>query len=308
MTPPNRRTLLVVGLTLALLAAPALAQQEKATEKCFLWKIEAEGSTVYLLGSIHVGKDDAAPLDPAVLSAFEKSSILAVELDMSDPQTLARAQVAMAKQGLYPPGDDGLSRRLSKEERETAEKALQKEGLSLQALDRQRPWLASIVITLTLFRKAGFLPENGIDMRLLRDAKQARKKIVSLETVDEQLNALSSGSDELQKKMFLDLVKDLKAAQDQFAAMLKAWKSADPAALGEIIFKRAKEDPSLEPWFEALFYRRNEKMAAEIRKLLKEKGTTFVCVGAGHLVGKKSVLEFLEKEGLKPQQVEKAPK
>jgi hypothetical protein len=48
---------------------------------------------------------------------------------------------------------------------------------------------------------------------------------------------------------------------------------------------------------------RNVKMAEKIDGYLKEKGPTFVCVGAAHLVGEKGLVKLLTAKGYKVEQV-----
>ena len=49
----------------------------------------------------------------------------------------------------------------------------------------------------------------------------------------------------------------------------------------------------------AIYAARNANMAARIADLLGKPGTSFVVVGAGHLVGKGSVIDLLEASGVR---------
>ncbi|MGB5279227.1 MAG: TraB/GumN family protein, partial [Gammaproteobacteria bacterium] len=55
--------------------------------------------------------------------------------------------------------------------------------------------------------------------------------------------------------------------------------------------------PSFVSIYDILFYRRNEDMANDIKTLLDSKGTDFVVIGAGHLVGEKGIPNLLRKAG-----------
>jgi hypothetical protein len=44
-------------------------------------------------------------------------------------------------------------------------------------------------------------------------------------------------------------------------------------------------------------------MVSKIEEYLKEKGTYFVVVGAGHLVGEKGIIETLRKKGYQVEQL-----
>ena len=49
--------------------------------------------------------------------------------------------------------------------------------------------------------------------------------------------------------------------------------------------------------YDKLFFSRNRKMADKIKTYLQKEGDFFVVVGAGHLVGDRSVVDLLRAEG-----------
>ena len=56
------------------------------------------------------------------------------------------------------------------------------------------------------------------------------------------------------------------------------------------------DSPSL---YKALFLNRNIAWTKQIEHLLAGKGTAFIAVGTGHLVGSDSVIAMLERDGYK---------
>jgi uncharacterized protein YbaP (TraB family) len=64
--------------------------------------------------------------------------------------------------------------------------------------------------------------------------------------------------------------------------------------------KSFNEYPSL---YNKLFVRRNRNWVPEIIKLMNQQGDALVIVGAGHLVGKDSVIDLLTKKGYKVTQL-----
>jgi NADPH:quinone reductase-like Zn-dependent oxidoreductase len=66
---------------------------EPARHKLFLWRVSGGSGTVYLLGSVHVGKADLYPLPREIEQLFESSDFLVEETDFSkaDPAQLRRA-------------------------------------------------------------------------------------------------------------------------------------------------------------------------------------------------------------------------
>jgi len=62
-------------------------------------------------------------------------------------------------------------------------------------------------------------------------------------------------------------------------------------------------DPSLAPVVQKLFDERNVKMLAKIEGYLNSNGSYFVIVGAGHLVGKRGLVELLKSKGYAVEQL-----
>ena len=54
-----------------------------------LWKIEKNGNTSYLFGSIHLGTKDMYPLSDAVKNAYKSTDNLVVEVD-SNPSLIPK--------------------------------------------------------------------------------------------------------------------------------------------------------------------------------------------------------------------------
>lgn len=86
--------------------------------------------------------------------------------------------------------------------------------------------------------------------------------------------------------------------------MAAAWKKGDADTIEEEILKSAlKENPEMKPFFEKLFDERNVKMAEKVGGYLKGKGSYYVVVGAGHLLGEKGIVKLLQKQGFTVEQV-----
>src|SRR5436189_4364615 len=64
-----------------------------------IWKVSSNTTTIYLVGSIHVGKKEYFPLPAEVENAFAECTTLVVELDPSVHQ-MAAAQMMLAE-GTY---------------------------------------------------------------------------------------------------------------------------------------------------------------------------------------------------------------
>ena len=89
------------------------------------------------------------------------------------------------------------------------------------------------------------------------------------------------------------------------AVVVDAWRKGDADRLEAEIFSDLADDPSLEPYFENLYFRRNREMALQIGLLVDEGGRWFVAVGAAHMVGASGLPSLLSASGY---EVERVPK
>lgn len=293
-----RRRLISVAialLTLCLICSQALPQEQHN----FLWKVESETSTVYLLGSLHLFKKEFYPLNKAIEDAFEKSNILVVEANITDPSPKNLQKWMEA--ALYSE-NDSVEKHVSKETFEFVRKEANRLGVPLDLIKRQRPWLLAITLEALSFIKLGFDPRYGIDAYFLTKAA-GKKKISELEGVDDQFALLSGLSNDDQELLLLLTLRDSSRLNEQMDQLVKAWTTGDAKSMESLVTKSLKEDPRMSSIFEKLFDRRNGEMASKIEKYLKTKETHFVVVGAGHLVGDKGIVEILKEKGYSIEQL-----
>ena len=267
--------------------------------KSFLCKAQSERSTVYLLGSIHLLKKENYPLNQKIEDAFNNSNFLVVEANIQD-QDKMNPETIMAR-AIYP-ANDNIAAHLSLDTYELLKKEAAKLDLPLEMINRQRPWFLSMALEAMELLKLGYDPGYGLDNYFLSKAA-GQKKILELESLDEQVNLLSDLSDREQELMLLLTLKDLQRAAREVEQLVQAWKSGDMKGMEAIIAKSPKEDLRLTPIYEKLINDRNRKMLSKIEDYLKGNATYFVVVGAAHLVGEKGIVEALLKKGYRVEQL-----
>src|SRR5580765_8798124 len=95
----------------------AQAQQTAAAQpkprRFLMWKAASPTTTVYLVGSIHLGDSSMYPLPKEVESAFAAAKVLAVEINIKNADE-AKMIGLVQKYGVYT-DDDVLAKHLSKE-------------------------------------------------------------------------------------------------------------------------------------------------------------------------------------------------
>jgi hypothetical protein len=71
----------------------------------------------------------------------------------------------------------------------------------------------------------------------------------------------------------------------------------------QLIFEGMETTPDIKSFYEKFLFERNLRMLDKIRQYLEQKDTTFVIVGAAHLVGEKGILKLLVQQGFTPRQL-----
>ncbi len=164
-----------------------------------------------------------------------------------------------------------------------------------------RPGLLAITLSTVQIMKMGFLPEYGIDMYFALKATNAGKNIIELESIEQQLDLLLNMSDE---NLYLKYtLRDLDNEEKLFNNIITLWQNGDARGMSGIILEPYEDDPKLELILNELFFARNDKMTEKIKGFLKTDQKYFVVVGAGHLVGKKGIIDQLIKANYKVKQL-----
>jgi len=267
-------------------------------QKSFLWKVQSKSATVYVLGSLHALKREMYPLPGQIEEAFSKSDVLVVEANINEMPL--EGIMGMLEAALYT-GNEGLESHLSKETYELAKARLNRFGMPIEFFHKSKPWFLALMITALEMQRLGFDPEYGIDSYFLKKAVGV-KRIMELESVTYQMNLLSTLSEGDQESFLLYTLRDLNILARKMDTLTNAWSTGDTEALESIVSEGVQDDPRMTPLYEKLIYERNNIMASRIEGFLKAGGRYFVVVGAGHLVGKKGIIELLKKKGYSVEQ------
>jgi uncharacterized protein YbaP (TraB family) len=265
-----------------------------------LWKIADADTTIYLFGTMHLLPPGLDWETPAVSQAFAEAGTLYLEADTNLPP--AEIQAIIKRTGILPP-DRNLADLLDPAQQEALRAAGARFGISPVALDRMRPWYASVVISEAAIRGSGFAQDSGVEVLLRPAAIGAGKQMRFLETVDQQLSAFSNLPDAAQVKMLVAGLSDLDSTTEAITQMVTAWRSGDDATLARLVVdEQLATQPEV---YETLMVRRNSAWAPQLGALLdNEAGVFMVAVGAGHLQGADSVLALMERLGHTPIRVQ----
>ena len=300
------RTFLVVFSILVLLlfiGESGLSQQQiedVSGGSIFLWQVEKDGSPdiSYLCGSIHMMKEDFYPLPEAMVQSFDESEFLAVEFDAA---SLGMASVDKIRaRGTYQDGstlDDHIPENLYKK----LTTVLEELGMSIGVVQKFKPWVIANLISAVRLEQEEFRADLGLDMYFLDRARNQNKEILELESADSQFELLATMSEQLQTALLRDALVEHEQFKEELEQLAMSWKKGDTESMARLleIDKKGAEKLSAEQkkLNELLIYRRNREMSEKIDRFISGGKKLFVVVGAGHLVGPKSIVEYLEERG-----------
>lgn len=262
-----------------------------------LWVVKDKDTTIYLFGTIHVLKPGLSWFDQAVKTAFDASDTLVLEMVQPDAATM---QGIVMKAG-FTVGGKTLPEKLAAPDRAAYFAALSGLGLPANALDRADPWLAATQLSLIPVIRAGYDPSNGPETLLSAAAKAGGKQVVGLETAEQQIGYFDTLPEDLQVKFLNSTVKELPKVGEMLAGMVSDWSAGRPKELGKTMNEGMRETPEIG---KILLADRNVRWAQWIDQRMKQPGTVFVAVGAGHLAGGDSVIEQLRKLKLKAKRID----
>jgi uncharacterized protein YbaP (TraB family) len=293
------RILSIFSILILLSSSVFVHESVAQVKKTFLWKIQSKTSTVYLLGSIHYLKKEMYPLDKKIENAFEKSDHLVVEANINDTEKVDTQKLTDSAFYLE---DDTFEKHVSLQTYDLVKKELERLGVPLELMGKQKPWFLALTLASLEIVKLGFDPNYGIDRYFLSKA-EGKKKILELESFDYQINLFSKLTEREQELLLLYMLNDIKVVEQELNKLVQAWTSGDTKGVESIITRSLEEDKGLSPIYEKLIYERNRSMASKIEDCLKTGESYFIIVGAGHLVGKRGIIQILKGKGFLVEQM-----
>lgn len=261
-----------------------------------IWKIDDGDTTIYLFGTIHALSPGLGWFDEAVRDAFDEADTLVLEMVEPSPAEMMAlvGEMAIDKQGV------ALRTRLSPVQKADYEGAMQSLNLPLATFDPMEPWMAAVSMTMSALDKAGYRPSMGVETALSSAARARGMTIEGLETPREQFGFFDDLPMDQQIAFLMSTVEKLPETKDGMKEMVDIWGRGDANDLARLM-NEGLDDPRL---YERLIVERNAGWTDWIEQRLKQPGTVFMAVGAGHLAGEQSVIAMLEKKAIRIDRME----
>jgi hypothetical protein len=285
---------LVLAVSLVWLV---VSDTSEAQEKTLLWKVSNDKHSIYLLGSIHYLKKENFPLHKAILTAFNASKRLVLEVDLSRISPDAAQRVTLEK-AMYRDGQT-LQQNVSEETYQLAEQHAAKLGIDMKIMGPMKPWFVALTLLAIKFQQIGLDPNLGVDHYLAERAKASGKATSGLETLEFQVGLFDQLSKRDQESLLRETVGEMELLVTNINQIVQSWLNGDSDSLEALLLGGMKEYPELH---EKIIVDRNRRWVPQIEKILAQDGDAIVVVGAAHLVGKDGVIEMLKARGYRLEQ------
>ena len=277
---------------------PVAALADSAGHPVTLWMAEGTSNHVYLLGSVHLLREEDHPLPRVIDEAYDEAETLYMELDMDDLDPLLM-QATINRLGML---EEGTSLRdvMGEELYEEAMAVAVELEIPLEMLERTEPWFAAITVEQLALARIGFNPSYGVEMYLLKKASRDGKTILGFETVEQQLAYLDGLSLDAQLALLMQTLTESAAIREVMDDLILAWRSGDIDFLEQTLLDDVSGYPEL---YDTIVVNRNRLWVDTIDGLLEQGEDYLVVVGALHLVGEDGVPQLLRQRGVRITQM-----
>lgn len=327
MTAPRWRGWAAAGLTLLCLAAggaqaqgaivkatpaacppqatlPSAEQwqqaRSRARDRGLLWRVTRDGRSSWLYGTLHIGRWHWMLPGPRVAEALAASDLVALELDMLDPDIQRRVALGLAAD----PADrlpEALAARLNAQ--------LDTACLDRDAMRALAPEVQLVVLATLAARWDGLDPTYAIDAMLATVARAQGKPVASLESPEMQA-ALLRGDPATVRAGLADTLAQLERGQvrQMLVRVARIW---DEGRADELVdyaqWCGCAETDADRATLKRLLDDRNEPLAERIAARHAGGERVFAAVGALHLVGPSGLVALLAARGFEVRRIEFEP-
>jgi uncharacterized protein len=259
-----------------------LVQRAAVGEHPALWVVNDNDTIIYLFGTFHTLDGKKPWFDQAVKTAFSESDELMLETVV--PRTVDGSLPSAAKSDSAP----------------KAAPVRSSDGTVIK-LAPSASFLATTKLVMTAGTSKGMSTDRGADAVLRDAADEAGKPVGGLESFEFQLNMYSSLPGGPRNVPPPTDIKAVQALANVLTHLQAAWnRGAVEETFAPLLRQMQTQSPQT---YRAMFVERNARWANWISDRMKEPGTVFVAVGAGHLAGPDSVQNQLATLGVKSARI-----
>jgi uncharacterized protein len=281
-------------MTAAGLVVGSYAQKPSAAPdvNTLLWKISGKNLTKpsYVFGTMHMICANDIELSDSLKNAIRSADNVYLELDMDDMWQMMGAMMHMTMKG-----DTSLADLLTPDDYKKVKTYFSEHGgiIPFSLMEKYKPLLVESMIIEQAKPCDNMIV---IEQLVMEEAKKNSVDIKGLETFDYQLAIFDKIPYKLQAQQLVKMVDEAQSGDatgdDEIKVLTEAYRKQELNKMDEL----TKDDPGIGDFTDILLYDRNANWSSKLQELMPGKSLV-VAVGAGHLPGKKGVLNLLREAG-----------
>jgi uncharacterized protein YbaP (TraB family) len=167
-------------------------------------------------------------------------------------------------------------------------------GYHDSSISHLRSWYCASLLTSSALQLSGMASQLGVDSFLFARARAQDKTILCLEQPDDQLQLLSSINSASDDEFIQNTLAEIDNMPAFTQQMLQIWLRGDAAELATLICSGFEGNNALQ---KRMLQSRNRNWFQQLHNANHEGKAILSVVGAGHLVGNNSLLEFFHHHG-----------
>jgi uncharacterized protein YbaP (TraB family) len=274
------------------------AGMKAARDRGFLWRARKDGRTSWLYGTVHVAKLDWMYPGPALMDAVRTSDVVALELDVLDPDIMERLRAGMA----WRP-----ERALAGPVAERLKAQVKAACLPEQLLGAMAPEMLATTLMVMAARREGLDPSYAIDVVMAGLGRGLKKPVASLETPELQLGLLLGRTPQEAQQLVEQVLVELESgrATPMLARIAQLWADSRLAELERYEqWCNCLDSDAARAMHKRLLDDRNPGLAERIDRLHAEGKRVFAAVGSLHMIGPAGLPALLARRGYQVERVE----
>lgn len=251
------------------------------------WRVQRDGQTSYLLGTMHLPDQSVAVLPPFIQNIVDSLDHLTLEIKLTSAARDEAVSVFKLSNG------ESLKPLIGDREFGQLVSIFRPYGVRASEINELKPWAAAVMISQPPLSK-----EPVLDFKLQKQFSYRSKPVFQLESAHEQLKIF----DELALGTQVSLLRYSIAQQPKLASDLEQMKftylSGDLSKLQALALSQMKAEKHtiLDSLMRQIIENRNYKMVDRMQAQLA-RGNGLVAVGALHLPGDEGIINLLRKQG-----------
>lgn len=281
---------IISSFIIVLFLFQGLIAQNQQYGNSIFWKITGKdvAGESYLFGTYHLLSHAFIDTMPMVTDALNSSAAVITELVLDETAQPKLMQASLLNGSV-------LSQNISAQTSEKLSKWLATEaGLELSSFEPLNP-MAVMTIVMSIAQQKYYPNPQGylqLDSYFQEHAKANKKELISLETVEQQIDVLFNNfSVQRQSELLDELFSENESIEQQLNMVYNSYLAQEINGMVTLAYESYNSSE-----VEQLLDNRNKAWIPVLKNEMKAH-PTFIAVGALHLAGKNGILQLLVDEG-----------